>query len=79
MDHVTPDLLKMDCEGCEFEIIENCDLSEFNEIIFEQHSRIVGKDVNILIDSLKKSGFKIEIAAVFDEDLDDLSLIHAYK
>lgn len=79
MNQVTPDLLKMDCEGCEFEIIENCDLSKFNEIIFEQHSRIVGKDVDILIDSLKKSGFKIEIAAVFDEDLDDLSLIHAYK
>lgn len=79
MNHVTPDLLKMDCEGCEFEIIENCDLSKFNEIIFEQHSRIVGKDADILIDSLKKSGFKIEIAAVFDEDLDDLSLIHAYK
>ena len=79
MNQVTPDLLKMDCEGCEFEIIENCDLSKFNEIIFEQHSRIVGKDAGILIDSLKKSGFKIEIASVFGENLDDLSLIHAYK
>lgn len=79
MNQVTPDLLKMDCEGCEFEIIENCDLSKFNEIIFEQHSMIVGKDAGILIDSLKKSGFKIEIASVFGEDLDDLSLIHAYK
>ena len=79
MNQITPDLLKMDCEGCEFEIIENSDLSKFNEIIFEQHSMIVGKDAGILIDSLKKSGFKIEIASVFGENLDDLSLIHAYK
>ena len=37
------DVLKMDCEGCEFEIINNYDLSKFNEIIFEHHAYIVEK------------------------------------
>ena len=27
LNHVEPDILKMDCEGCEFGIIEKCDLS----------------------------------------------------
>ena len=31
LKHVKTDLLKMDCEGCEFEITENSDLSMFNE------------------------------------------------
>lgn len=79
LKHVEPDLLKMDCEGCEFEIIENCDLSMFNELIFEYHSEIVGRDCKILVNKLKSQGFKIEFFSVFGKDLHDLGFIHAYK
>ena len=53
------DILKMDCEGCEFEVIHNEDLTMFNDIIFEHHSKQVGKDFKPLIEKLKKDGFKI--------------------
>jgi len=79
LNHVEPDLLKMDCEGCEFEIIENCDLSMFNELIFEYHSEIVGRDHKSLVDKLESQGFKIEFFSVFGKDLKDLGFIHAYK
>lgn len=77
----TPDILKMDCEGCEFEIIEKYDLSMFNEIIFEHHSKIVKKDYQILVNRLKKQGFKIKF---FDStgtmlDFEKQGMIYAYK
>lgn len=76
-----PDILKMDCEGCEFEIIENNDLTMFNEILFEHHGKIVNKDYNILVNELKKQGFNIEfyqsegVDSVFEEQ----GMIYAYK
>lgn len=76
---VEADILKMDCEGCEFEIIENCDLSMFNEIIFEYHSNITGKNHRILVDKLKNEGFNIEKSLVFNRNPEDLGLIYAYK
>ena len=79
LNHVSPDLLKMDCEGCEFEIIENCDLSMFNEILFEYHSELVGKDYHILVEKLKQEGFTIEFSSVFNRNVNDYGLIHAYK
>lgn len=33
------DLLKLDCEGCEFSILENCDLSRIKRIVGEWHDR----------------------------------------
>ena len=75
----TPDVLKMDCEGCEFEIILNEDLSMFNDIIFEHHSYIVGKDYHLLIDKLKKENFKINVFTSDYDNFDDVGIIHAYK
>ena len=40
--------------------IEKYDLSMFNEIIFEHHSKIVEKDYQVLVNQLKIQGFKIK-------------------
>ena len=72
-----PDILKMDCEGCEFEIILNHDLSMFNEIIFEHHTKYVHKDYHLLIDKLSEEGFKIKTAT--NSDFEEIGLIYAYK
>lgn len=77
--NVQPDLLKMDCEGCEYEIIENSDLSMFNELIFEYHPYLVGKDYKILVDKLEKEGFKVEINSVIQRSIDEIGIIHAVK
>ena len=69
----------MDCEGCEFEVILNEDLSMFNDIIFEHHSKMVGKDYNILIDKLKKENFKINTFISNNDNFDEIGMIHAYK
>ena len=75
------DILKMDCEGCEFEIIPDEDLSMFSDIILEHHSRDTGKDYRILIKSLEKQGFKINTYPVNITGLDfeDIGIIHAFK
>ena len=81
----TPDILKMDCEGCEYEIILKNDLSIFNEIIFEHHSKIANYDYNILVDELRKQGFKIKFIDSIAEPLEmgwtfeDIGMIYAYK
>ena len=76
---IDEDVLKMDCEGCEFNIILNTDLSEFNDIIFEHHSKLVNKDYELLIHKLKSQGFKINKLEVETENFDDFGSIHAYK
>ena len=79
IERIEPNFLKMDCEGCEFEIIEHCDLSKFNEIIFEHHAKMVGKKYDLLTTKLKKEGFKIKTFKVFDKDFNDIGLIYCYK
>ena len=75
------DILKMDCEGCEFEVILNEDLTMFNDIIFEHHSKQVGKDYKPLIEKLETEGFKISTYPVFTSKLnfEDIGIIHAFK
>ena len=71
----------MDCEGCEFEIILNEDLTMFNDIIFEHHSKQVGKDYKQLIKKLKEEGFKINTYDVIASSMsfEDIGIIHAFK
>lgn len=77
----TPDILKMDCEGCEFEVILNNDLSMFNEIIFEHHSKLAGKDFMPLIEKLNDEGFEIKTYPIVASKLtfEDIGIIHAFK
>jgi len=76
-----PDILKMDCEGCEFEIVINEDLTMFKDIILEHHSKLTGKNYNIIINELKKQGFKIHTYPCTSSSLpfEDIGLIHAFK
>ncbi|WP_409200799.1 FkbM family methyltransferase [Methanobrevibacter sp. DSM 116169] len=77
---IIPDVLKIDCEGCEFEIIKNSDLSMFNDIIFEHHSGNVEKDFLELIKILEKQNFKVKTYPAFlDIKFEKLGIIHAYK
>lgn len=76
---VKPDMLKMDCEGCEFGIIENTDLSSFNDVLFEHHAKMVDSDYRTLTEKLENEGFKIKTYDWFGLDFEDQGIIHAYK
>lgn len=58
--NIKPNILKMDCEGCESNIIRHSDLSMFSEIIFEYHTNVTGIDEEILINILKNQGFSLK-------------------
>lgn len=51
-----PQGLKLDCEGCEYEIIEKLDPSLFEEIIVEYHSQPKNRRPKEIIDKLRISG-----------------------
>jgi FkbM family methyltransferase len=58
-----PYLLKMDCEGCEAQVIlgpERERLRAFEHIIFETHPQITGVGDEKLLASLKELGFKCD-------------------
>lgn len=78
---IEPDILKMDCEGCEFEIIPQYDLSIFNEIIFEHHAQIAGKDYKPLIEILENQGFKIKTYPCNSSgrSFNEIGIIYAFK
>lgn len=78
-NNIEPDILKIDCEGCEFNIILNTDLSEFKDIIFEHHSIFVGKSYTLLTEKLEEEGFEFETLTTINQDFNDIGLIHAYK
>lgn len=53
-------LLKMDCEGCEKEIILNNNF-DFERIIFGSHEDITGISTKLLINIIEKQGYKCVI------------------
>lgn len=70
----------MDCEGSEFDIVLNEDLTMFDEIIMECHSQITGMKKETIGDKLTSESFKVEYyPASSEEDINDLSFIYAYK
>ena len=78
-NNIKPDILKIDCEGCEYNIILNTDLSAFNDIIFEHHQILIKKDYNLLIDKLKSQGFEVEKLTETAANFEEVGLIHAYR
>jgi len=57
--NIKPHILKIDCEGCEKDIILYSDLSMFKEIYFEYHVPYNNLAPEILIEKLKTQGFKL--------------------
>lgn len=77
--NIKPKFLKMDCEGCEFDIIRNTDLSNFDEIILEHHAGYKNENYLDIINILKEQGFEIELIPLWMYDIEYLGIIHAYK
>lgn len=77
--NINPKFLKMDCEGCEFDIIRNTDLSNFDEIILEHHAGFRNDDYLSIVNILKKQGFEIELIPLWMYDIEYIGIIHAYK
>ncbi|MDR0911019.1 MAG: FkbM family methyltransferase [Methanobrevibacter sp.] len=49
--------LKMDCEGCEVDVILNRDLSVFEMIYFEHHKQFTNVSHSVLVEKLENQGF----------------------
>jgi FkbM family methyltransferase len=67
-----PYLLKMDCEGCEAQVMlgpERERLRAFEHIIFETHPHITGVSDEKLLTSLKELGFECGPPLVYDSRL----------
>lgn len=74
------DVLKMDCEGCEYNLIkENAELGKFKEIILEYHEGYMN-----LTKILQKNGFKcinkyMPYYNIHDRKIMDCGILYAYK
>ncbi|MFP3287924.1 MAG: FkbM family methyltransferase [Acidilobus sp.] len=67
-----PYLLKMDCEGCEAQVIlgpERERLRAFKHMIFEAHPNITGVSNEKLLTSLKELGFECRLHMVHEPKL----------
>jgi FkbM family methyltransferase len=69
---LNPFLLKIDCEGCENDIILNSDLSMFQEVILEYHTFLTGVKYTKLIEKLKEDGFDL----VYHKGDNSIEIIH---
>ena len=76
------DFLKLDCEGAEYEIVE--DLSEdflksgVKKIVVEFHQN-VGRKVKPMIQKLERCGFTIEFEHRPEQIDEELGIFYAYK
>ena len=84
---IEPDILKMDCEGCEFDVILNDykHVRRFNELFFEYHSYAVNGNMVKLISMLKRD---FECKSINDDfyknyfkdyTKDELGMLHCIK
>lgn len=78
-NNIKPDLLQMDCEGAEYDIIPNSDLSGFKELLIEYHQGITGINRTILIDNLINQGFIIDdiFKAPGIDNIEEMGIIRA--
>ncbi|MFP3257691.1 MAG: FkbM family methyltransferase [Candidatus Nanopusillus acidilobi] len=68
----SPYLLKLDCEGCEADILTKSDpneLKKFKYIVFETHPFITNVSDDKILTSLKNIGFSCYIKIVYDPKL----------
>lgn len=73
--NLKPYILKMDCEGCEYDIILKSDLSMFKYIYFEYHENLKNLKHEILIEKLEKQGFEL----FFKEELFNVGIVKMIK
>lgn len=66
--NINPHTLKIDCEGCEANIIKYSDLSMFSQIIMEYHTNATGVDEKFLIGVLKDQGFELKSQVTLEYD-----------
>ncbi|NAZ31109.1 MAG: FkbM family methyltransferase [Acidilobus sp.] len=67
-----PYLLKMDCEGCEAQVIlgpERERLRAFEHVVFETHPHITGVSNETLLASLKELGFEFRLHVTLEPKL----------
>ncbi len=81
---IKPEVLKLDCEGCEFDVILNDYefVRKFSEVVLEYHSYITGRSVNELLSMLSRD-FKCSFVSeefyrryFSDYSRDELGMIH---
>lgn len=76
------DYLKIDCEGAEYEIIENLNehylTNNISKICLEYHNN-KDKKINIILDKLKKCGFIVSFEYGDHQINYTLGIIYAYK
>ncbi len=58
-----PYLLKMDCEGCEYDVILNSPgyVGEFQTALIEHHAVITGINVSVVLEKLRELGFNCDL------------------
>ncbi|MDI9624714.1 MAG: FkbM family methyltransferase [Methanothermobacter sp.] len=71
---IVPRGLKLDCEGCEYEVLEEAQLSPFKEIILEYHPQPTNKHPNDIIEKLELEGFEVNLRGNYS-----IGLIHAWR
>lgn len=56
INKLNPDFIKIDCEGCEYDVLPNLDLTRVSEVVMEYHSK-----PEPLVEVLKNRGFNAKV------------------